>query len=52
MFKEFFKNATLLDLPMWAMFGFLAIFVGIVFWAMSRRQAARFESLSRMPLDD
>ncbi|MBI5850826.1 MAG: CcoQ/FixQ family Cbb3-type cytochrome c oxidase assembly chaperone [Planctomycetes bacterium] len=52
MFKDLFRNATLLDLPLWAMFGFIAVFGGVVCWTMSRRRTTQFDTLSRMPLDD
>ncbi|MCC6781655.1 MAG: CcoQ/FixQ family Cbb3-type cytochrome c oxidase assembly chaperone [Planctomycetes bacterium] len=52
MFREFFRGASLLDLPMVAMFGFIVSFVAVVCWTMSRRRHARFDAMSRLPLDD
>ncbi len=51
MFKDLFRNASLLDLPVWAMCGFFAVFVCVLIWTLSKRQTAHFDAVSRLPLD-
>ena len=52
MWKELFEGMDLSALPIAAMLLFLAVFVGVVIWVLSPRRSARFERLSRLPLDD
>lgn len=52
MWKELFDGMDLSGLSIATMFFFLAIFVGVVIWALSPRRSAEFDHLSRLPLDD
>lgn len=52
MWRELFSDAALLDLPVVAMFGFLAVFAFVVVRTMSRRRSEHFEQVARLPLDD
>lgn len=52
MWKQMFEGMDLSGLPIAAMLLFIAIFLGVVVWALSSRRSARFERLSRLPLDE
>lgn len=52
MWKNLFSEATLLDLPLIAMFGFLLVFATIVVRVLSKQRTAHFEDMSRLPFDE
>ncbi|HWV37376.1 MAG TPA: CcoQ/FixQ family Cbb3-type cytochrome c oxidase assembly chaperone [Vulgatibacter sp.] len=52
MFQEAYRGSELLHLPMFALFLFLAVFVGTLLWLfVFQRHSDRFARLARIPLD-
>mgnify|MGYP001267691350 CR=1 FL=1 len=54
MYQEFYRNSQYLDLPLFALLLFMAVFVGTVFWlfVVQRKNKVRFERLAAMPLEE
>lgn len=52
MFQEAYRGSALLHLPLFALFLFLAVFVGTLAWLfVFQRRSDRFAKLARIPLD-
>lgn len=51
MLKEWFEGSAILGVPVVVMFFFIAVFVGVVIWVLSRRRSD-YEHVSHLPLDD
>ena len=51
MWKELFKNADLLDVPVLVMLFFFAIFALVVWRALSRKRTAHYHHMAQLPLD-
>ncbi len=53
MYQDFYRDSVLLHLPLFALFLFLAVFVGTVVWLfLFQRKSPRFRQLAHLPLDD
>jgi cytochrome c oxidase cbb3-type subunit 4 len=52
MFRQFFAGMQLTALPLFAMFFFLAIFIGVVAWVLLARRGQDFDGLARLPLTE
>lgn len=52
MFQNLFSVSTLLDLPVVVMLGFIAVFLGVVAWVLTRRRSAHYDEMARLPLED
>ncbi len=52
MWQELFQGATLLNLPLVVMIGFIAMFLGVLVWVFSRQRAPHFDKMAALPLDD
>ena len=52
MWQELFQGASLLNLPLVVMLGFMAMFLGVLVWVFSRRRASHFDRMAALPLDD
>ncbi len=52
MYQEFYRTSQYLDLPLFALILFMAVFVGTVVWLfIVQRKSPRFERLSALPLE-
>ena len=52
MWKELFESGSLMDLPVLVMLAFMAIFVGVVVWAFSKRRRPHYDRMANLPLED
>lgn len=53
MYKEFFKDSTYLDFPLFTLLLFVSVFLVVVLRALfSRRNEPRMQALARLPLED
>jgi len=52
MFKDLFTNASLLDLPVVAMLGFLFVFLASVWCVTRKHRSNHYDAMSRLPLDE
>lgn len=53
MYKEFFKDSTFLNFPLFTLLLFVSIFAFVVLRALfQKRGDPRIEALSRLPLED
>lgn len=54
MWKQHFASSAgsgVLDLPLFALVLFMAVFAGVVAWVFLVRRPAHFEGVSRLPLE-
>jgi hypothetical protein len=51
MWKELFKNAELLDVPVLVMLFFFAIFAVVLWRALSKSRTVHYQHMSQLPLD-
>lgn len=53
MYQEFYRGSQYLDLPLFALLLFMAVFVGTAIWLfVVQRKSPRFDRLSALPLED
>lgn len=52
MYRWFYEGNALTSFPLYAMFLFVGIFVGVLVWAYSGQRRRRFEEAARLPLED
>lgn len=53
MYKEFFKDSTFLNFPLFTLLLFVAVFAFVVLRAVFQKKGdPRIEALSRLPLED
>lgn len=53
MYQEFYRTSQYLDLPLFALLLFMAVFLGTVVWLfILQRKSPRFDHLSRLPLEE
>ena len=51
MYQEFYRNSALLDLPLFTLIFFIAVFLGVVAWVfVVARNDERFDRLAELPL--
>jgi cytochrome c oxidase cbb3-type subunit 4 len=50
MYKHFYQGMSLTELPLFTLFLFLAVFLGVVAWLFVMRRSRDFEALARLPL--
>lgn len=52
MYQEFYRTSQYLDLPLFSLLLFMAVFVGTVVWLFGvQRKSPRFDRLSALPLE-
>ena len=52
MFQELLSSSNLLNLPVIAMFMFMAVFAGVIVFVFRRSRRAKYRHISMLPLDD
>jgi len=52
MYQEFYRTSQYLDLPLFSLLLFLAVFVGTVVWLFGvQRKNPRFDQIAKLPLE-
>lgn len=51
MYQEFYRGSQLLNLPLFTLCLFLAIFVAVVAWVFFFQKKHHFDQVARLPLD-
>lgn len=52
MYREFYAGATLLDLPLFTLILFIAVFLGVVARTFLLRRSRDFDGLAQLPLGE
>ena len=50
MFRQFFEGMQLTHLPLFTLFLFISVFVGVSAWVFLARRGRDYDALSRLPL--
>lgn len=52
MYKQFYQGMALTGLPLFALFLFLAVFLGVLAWVFLARRGQDFDALAHLPLSE
>ncbi|QSQ24120.1 CcoQ/FixQ family Cbb3-type cytochrome c oxidase assembly chaperone [Pyxidicoccus parkwayensis] len=50
MYKQFYEGMELTHLPLFALWLFIAVFLGVCVWVFGARRSRDFDALAQMPL--
>lgn len=50
MYKQFYEGMTLTHLPLFALWLFIAVFLGVCVWVFVARRSQDFDALAQLPL--
>ncbi|MCP3140190.1 cbb3-type cytochrome oxidase subunit 3 [Pyxidicoccus xibeiensis] len=50
MYKQFYQGMSLTELPLFALFLFIVVFLGVCAWVFGVRRSQDFDALARLPL--